>query len=284
MKKTTFFLCATFMIVAAGNSVALVLKGGDTLTTYPDNKYLVGSSKVGYDFVNQVACTSYTDYNGCNNHFELEQILSTNARWTYDLSAPSSGYPEGYGVNMGIINLDSLVTAPPDSIFNKNYVTFDAIPVDSVASRVGCSYWIKTGPDPQYTNRILFAKIRILSFKVLDSANHKAQMRFIYACDINGNSAIATFNFDTFFRSTSVLSLHATASAWKPDRQVYTLTGNRLAVPGEFQSTGGVATVYSLAGRMLERVGFKKGAGQIDIKNNGRAGSVLLLVKFSSEP
>ncbi len=187
---------------------------------------------------------------------------------------------------MGIINLDSLKAAPPDSIFNKNYVIFDAIPVspDSIASRVGCSYWIKTGPDPQYLNTVIYAKIRILSFNVLDSTNHKAQMRFIFACDPNGHTTVSTSNFDTFFRSTSVLSLHATASALKPDRQVYTLTGNRLAVPGEFQATGGVATVYSLAGRMLERVGFKKGAGQIDIKNNGRVGSVLLLVKFSSEP
>jgi hypothetical protein len=103
----------------------------------------------------------------------------------------------GGGANMGNVNLDSLKTAPPDSILRKRRGVIDEIPCDSIYSRIGNSYWIMTGVDWR-DRRMYIAKIRILDIKAIDSAQTLYRMKFIYAFSPNASKTILTSGLDTF--------------------------------------------------------------------------------------
>jgi hypothetical protein len=201
--------------------------------------------KYGFDFIEQKACTSYSDYPGCHSHIFFTPFEDINLH--YDIRVDF-----GYAVKAGKTNLDSLKTAPADTIFQKSPGRADSIPPDSLASRVGNCYWIHTGTDPDL-GWSLYAKIKILDFKVLDSAARKVEMRFLYACNNQGVKNLTTSGLDTFHLNTPVITSHASSPAVnRPSGQrVFKVVGDRFVVPGELLSAGAWLGVYDLRGRRL---------------------------------
>lgn len=185
--------------------------------------------------------------------------------------------PLGYAVKMGNINLDSIKVAPYDTIFQKSPGRADSIPPDSLLFRIGHSYIIKTGQDPR-DQRIRFAKIRILNFRVLDSANRRVEMRFLWACNVTGpRRELETSGLDTFNLNTPAIPRGGNAFHKTPVQTVFKVVGDRFVVPRELIGTGAYLTVYDLAGKRLGKVevGSKS---QIDLSRiRGSKGGVRVL-------
>lgn len=140
----------SFSMTEAG----LIFSGLDTLDI-PQEK--------GFDFVTQVACTSYF-VSSCVLHFNVV-FYSPNLKYTIFVD-------NGYSINKGKINLDSIKTAPNDSQFTGS-LKVDSIPPDSLSSRIGNVYLLKTATDPRPVwNQPFYAKIKIIKFIVIDSASH----------------------------------------------------------------------------------------------------------------
>ena len=249
----------------ASNASALVYSGVATINTI---------NKLGFDFVDQVACTTNGSYKGCYTNFYIfgGGVLT-------DLQSNN-----GYGVNIGQVNLDSLKTAPADSIFAKSPGYADQIPFDSLPFRVGCSYWIKTGPDD---GTIFYAKIRILSFPIMDSVKPETAMTFLYALNAAGQRTCATSGLDTFhlpYYPTGVLppgssQAHKTIAFSSPGQQVFKVVGDRFILPKDLEGISGYLSVFSLAGRKLERVAFDGKSKEINLSGAGRTASGAVVVR-----
>ncbi len=218
---------------------ALILSGVDTLITY---------KRIGFDFINQKACTTSSNTSDCIKHFYFHPYFD-NTIWNYYI-----GVDFGYGIYMGKVNLDSLKTAPSDLEFQKSPGRADSIPPDSLLSRVGNSYWIKTGVDPR-NNRLYFAKIRIVGFRVIDSASRRVEMRFLYACSPNGSRSIIT-SLDTFhFDNTAAQARRGYRGAASLSAGgTFKVVGDRFMVPPELVGSGAVLGVYDLRGKRLGRI------------------------------
>ena len=265
------FLFALVLLCSIGSTAQgqYVVTGLDTVDTY---------RRLAFDFVAAVACTTSAGYSACFNDFDFAAqggVSGGVTTWGYDIVADN-----GYGAKEGKVNLDSLLTAPPDSIFAKSYLTVGDIPVDSLPSHVGCSYWIKTAPYP-VMDQIMFAKLRILSFKVVDSTNHKVDMRFLWACDLTGDRNVPTSGLDTFHLPTSgVLSgPHSQITAVAGKRSFAAVAG-RFIVPQELAGRSGMLAVYSLTGRRLGRVTFAAHTREIDLKKAGILENGVVVVKI----
>ena len=265
------FLYFLIFLCCAGSASQgqYVVTGLDTVDTY---------RRLAFDFVAAIACTTGMGYSGCFADFNFAaqgSISGGVTRWGYDI-VPGGGY----GAKEGKVNLDSLTTAPPDSIFTKSYQIADDIPVDSLQFRVGCSYWIKTAPYP-VINQKMFAKLRILSFKVVDSANHKADMRFLWACDLTGDRNVPTSGLDTFHLATSgaLSGPHSQVAAVAGKRSFAAVAG-RFIVPQELAGRSGMLAVYSLTGRRLGSIQFTAHTREIDLKKAGILESGVLVVRF----
>jgi hypothetical protein len=99
-----------------------------------------------------------------------------------------------------------------------------------------------------------FAKIRILNFRVLDSANRSVEMRFLWACNVNGSRNLTTTGLDTFDLNTPIFSRGHSALRKTGCKSVFKVVGDRFVVPRELLGTGAYLTVYDLAGKKLGRV------------------------------
>ena len=260
--KKVLLLIATGVI---GNASALVYSGVGTINNL---------NRFGFDFIDQVACTTNGSYKGCyTNFYIVGSSIATGL--TSD---------NGYGAKMGQVNLDSLKTAPADSIFAKSPATIDDIPFDSMPFRVGCSYWIKTGPDD---GTIFYAKIRILSFPIMDSVKPETAMTFLYALNAAGQRTCATSGLDTFhlpYYPTGVLppgtsQAHKTIAFSSPGQQVFKVVGDRFILPKDLEGISGYLSVFSLAGRRLERVAFDGKSKEINLSGAGRAASGAVVVR-----
>lgn len=231
-------------------TILLTLSGVDTISY---------AYEYGFDFINQQACTTstYTPPYDCNNHFRFYYYDMISA---YTLSAGT-----GYGIQAGKVNLDSIYTAPPDSSF-KMSPQFDTIPPDSLSAYVGNSYIIKTGVDPRDAS-IYFAKIRIVGFRLIDSATHTVEMRFIWACNVNGSRDIATSGLDTFNFPTSTIHSGTTPKpvAFSTEQRVFKVVGDKFRIPKELMA-GKVnfIEVFDLRGKRLGAVNVKNNEVKID--------------------
>jgi hypothetical protein len=240
MKKIFITAVLFLLLTVKGNLFALTLTGIDTILT---------NHEYGFDFINQLACTTST-YNigyGCYNHFGFVYYPFITQ---FDLNSYG-----GYGVQCGKVNLDSIKTAPPDSIFNKTPLHIDSIPQDSLSFNLGNSYIIKTGVDPRYAS-IFFAKIRFVGFRVVDSASHTIVLRFLWACNVNSSKDISTSGLDTFNLPTSAITNGSSRKSlvFSAGQKIFKVISNRIVVPKELMGTRAYFTIYNLAGKRLDKI------------------------------
>jgi hypothetical protein len=246
------------------------LSGVDTLI----NANSGSGFKPGFDFIEQKACTTSFDYPGCHNHFLFN--LYSYPKWYWHIVIDG-----GYGAKMGKVNLDSLKTAPSDLEFQKSPARADSIPPDSLASRVGNSYWIKTGNDPRPAwAGVYYAKIRVLNFRVIDSASRKVEMVFLWAYNGTGVRGVTTSGLDTFhFDNTAAQARRGYSGAASLSAGgALKVVGDRFTVPQELVGSGVVLGVYDLRGKRLGRitVGNRKTIDLGAIAGKGRGGIVVV--------
>jgi hypothetical protein len=190
----------------------------------------------------------------------------------------SINVPVGYAVKMGKMNLDSIKNAPTDSFFQKNQIGIvDNILPDSLHSRIGNVYILKTGPDPR-DKYPYYAKIKIIKFIVVDSATHAIKMVFIWAANISGLHDVTTIGFDTFHLESPTINrpISSTAksiSPASPNQYVFKVVGDRFFLPREMVGRIQVVGIYDLAGRKLGKITFAPSTYVIDlsrIKGNSK--------------
>ena len=247
--------------VIAKPDAGLILSGLDTMFL---NGYCFG-----FDFVLGRACTSSTD-NQCNGHF--------NVAWTVDTSYQAWIMGQGRMLDLGKLNLDSVKTAPPDSIMKDDlglgqpYMFFKIAP-DSLSKCVGNVYILKTATDPRPVwNRQFYAKIKILKFIVVDSAQHQIKMVFLWTFNRSGYPDLTTSGLDTFHLDPTNAAFigfkHASLvrNNWTT---VFKVVGDRFILPPGLAEKSVVLAVYDLSGKKL---------GQIAV-NNEKAVSLRQFIK-----
>ena len=220
----------------------LILSGLDTLEIPRDK---------GFDFVLQNACTSFTG-NSCIRHFEF---------FFYD-PPYSITVPVGYTVKMGKLNLDSIKNAPADSIFQKNQIgTVDNITPDSLSSRIGNVYLLKTAADPRPGYGYpLYTKIKIIKFIVVDSAQHQIKMVFLWAYNDAGSPDLHTSGLDTFHLDTPVVVPGDNSYAGNIchnvflKQSVFKVVGDIFTIPEQLVGSRAYLSVYDLKGKKLGTV------------------------------
>ncbi|HUI91420.1 MAG TPA: hypothetical protein VLX68_04140 [Chitinivibrionales bacterium] len=269
-------------LVMAGNGVAkteggLILSGLDTIST---------PKQTGFDFVTQTCCTTSINIAPykCVNHFLINAYLATK----YLLSLwPDNQNGPAYCINMDKMNLDSIKAAPSDSIFYLQPNGHgDDIPVDSLSSRIGNVYLMKTAPDPR-DGYPYYAKIKIIKFIVVDSAQHQIKMVFLWAANITGYHDLTTSGLDTFhLDGTPTLTQDNSLSATSANRPltpaVFKVATGKFFIPLALQSPGAFLSIYDLSGKQLARV--SAGTGRvIDLRQFG-AGRGVFVVRVSPHP
>jgi hypothetical protein len=164
---------------------------------------------------------------------------------------------------MGKKNLDSIVTAPSDSVFEAAPGTHvDSLFPDSLSSYIGNVYVIKTGEDPR-DEYPYYAKIKILDIIVHDLAENKIDMVFLWAANWSGLRDLATTNLDTFDLGSGVtpvtrgVKAHAPRGKREPGIK-RVLIGNRIGISRD-------GMVFDVAGRAVrtERMGLKGRGGAV---------------------
>lgn len=237
MKKYILFPILLFVILNSGHTQDIKFSDIDTLTTH---------QKFGFDFIMDRACTTTTsNLPECSNHFYIA-VFGDNGNH-FDIRVPS-----GYAVKMGMVNLDSLKIAPPDSIFKKTPGRADSIPIDSLFTRIGHSYFIRTGRD--YYDNAYFAKIRIMGLRFLDSTKFRVEMRFLWFCPLTSSKDLTTSGLDTFEFGTPVIAHKPVTLRKANHKSVFKVAGDRFIVPGEYIGSGAYLNVYDLAGKKLGRI------------------------------
>jgi hypothetical protein len=240
-------------LVMAGSGFAktnggLILSGLDTMNY---------SAEKGFDFVTQEKCSLSADYSPsypCFKHFYLNAFEDPFLH--YDLRVPN-----GYSVKSGKVNLDSLKNAPSDSIFSSNYNVkhlIDSIPPDSLSSRIGNVYVLKTGNDPR-DGYPYHAKIKILKFIVLDSMSHSVKMIFLWAVNLTGYKDLTTQSLDTFHLDSTPTHTHdnplsATLATRPLTPTVFKVATGKFFIPLALQGTNAFLSIYDLSGKKLGRV------------------------------
>jgi hypothetical protein len=246
----------------------LILTGIDTL-------------RGGFDFVLQRPCTSSSDV-GCNAHFAFLWDGGYNGHL-----ARLTG--QGRMLDLGKLNLDSIKSAPADSVMKDDlglgqpYMFFKIAP-DSLSKCIGNVYLLKTGNDPRPAwNRSVYAKIKIIKFIVLDSAQHQIKMVFLWAANITGYKDLTTSGLDTFHLvSTPTCPFYSRVggnriSQSTGGQQVFKVVGDRFVVPAELSGSGIQLVIYDLKGKKVGMVAtnnnrvinlrqFAKGNGAFVVK------------------
>jgi hypothetical protein len=251
-------LLGLFKLSISEEYAGLILSNVDTLGKYP---------WWGFDFVTQNSCSLGIYHPGsepgdnCFSHLHFTHINGISPY--YSLTAPN----QGYGIKQGKINFDSIITAPPDSIFEKYpWNRVDSLPPDSLAQYIGNVYVIKTGEDPRWGNT-MYAKIKILDFSIRDIENHEIDMVFLWACNIDGLPDLATSNLDTLTLDYTVDTINGSAvsspdiagkSMVKPVNSIQgfkTVSVNGMVtIPSGMAARNGVLMLFDPKGRVLGQV------------------------------
>jgi hypothetical protein len=225
----------------------LILSGIDTFLT---------KNQLGFDFVTQENCTTFVNIAPytCVDHFRI--FLNTyTLKYVVDV-------PLGYSIKMGKINLDSIKSAPQDSVFNKQQIgQVDSIPVDSLSSRVGSIYLMKTGPDPR-DKYPYYAKLKIIRFVVVDSAAHQIKMVFLWAANISGQHDLTTSGLDTFHLEPPTINQPNTlfvkgVNHAARNQYIFKVVGDKFIVPQELVGKIKWLTMWNMKGRKLGRIGIE---------------------------
>jgi hypothetical protein len=219
----------------------LIFSGLDTLHLPIDK---------GFDFVTSTVCTVYSSSN-CILHFDF-QYYPPSYKYMIFVSL-------GYAVNAGKVNLDSIKTAPTDSVFWKNTNSrADSIPPDSLSSRIGNVYVIKTGTDPRPVwNQPFYAKIKIIKFIVIDSASHQIKMVFLWTFNRSGYRDLTTAGLDTFHLDSTPVSANGSRlprASLSSSAAVFKVVTGKFTVPASLAGTSAFLAIYNLAGKKLGRV------------------------------
>jgi hypothetical protein len=265
-------------LVMAGSGLAktgagLIFSGLDTLWS---------SRFPGFDFVTQTACTTFSGYSGCYSHFYF--INTRYTTWYYEVGINiRAGIASEYSMKMGKMNLDSVKSAPPDSILYKNPLgKIDSIPPDSLSSRIGNVYILKTATDPRpASNRPFYAKIKILKFIVIDSAQHSIKMVFLWTYNKSGYPDLTTSGLDTFhLDNTPTLTHDNSLSATHANRSltsaVFKVATGKFTMPLALQGSNSFLAVYDLSGKQLGRVGAGN-SRVIDLRQFGTGRGVVVV-------
>jgi hypothetical protein len=239
--------------LAAKQDGGLILSGLDTLYNDIHN--------FGFDFVLQRPCTSSTD-NQCNTHFTFGW---GSTRFNDSFVAWLLG--QGLVLDLGKLNLDSIKSAPPDSVMKADlglgqpYMIFKIAP-DSLSKCVGNVYILKTATDPRpIWNLPFYAKIRILKFIVVDSASHQIKMVFLWAFNRSGFKDLTTSGLDTFHLDPTIAarnSFRPAPLAHGNKNFVFKVIGDGFVLPPGLAGKSVVLSVYDLSGKKL---------GQLSVNN-----------------
>jgi hypothetical protein len=252
--------------ICAKEKSGLILSGIDTLHLPIDK---------GFDFVTSSICTVYSS-SSCILHFDFQYY------------PPSYKYMIfvrlGYSVIAGKLNLDSIKSAPNDSIFGKfNDSRVDSFPPESLSFRIGTSYILKTGPDPRpFWAGVYFAKIRILGLDVIDSASHKIKMRFLWACQLTHARNLTTSGLDTFHLEPPTLNqprnnLLMKTSHSSASQAVFKVSGNSFSLPQELTGKVKWISVWDLQGKRLAEIKLNKSNLLIQMPKDLRRNGILIV-------
>jgi hypothetical protein len=181
--------------------------------------------------------------------------------------------------DLGKLNLDSIKSAPPDSLMKDDLglgqpYMFLKIAPDSLSKCIGNVYLLKTATDPRpLWATAFYAKIRILKFIVVDSASHNIKMVFLWACQMSGTGDLHTSGLDTFhLDGTATLprnnasTSHAAFSS--RNQNVFKVVGDMFTVPKVLIGSGTSITVFDLSGRKLGTVRMGR-EGSVDLRGYG---------------
>jgi hypothetical protein len=241
----------------------LILTGLDSIYT---------KNQVGFDLNYEISCANAISSSSCFNHFKFLVDAKSVSEYNYQLTTPS-----GFAIRMYKMNLDSVKTAPADSIFSRSFVNYaDTIAVDSLASRIGNVYLFRTDVDPRDGVRY-HAKIKILNIAVKDSAKHQVVFKFLYAVQIDGSIDLGTTNLDTFHLGpTSTINSISSLSSTSIRQSVFKVFGNTFVMPQELVETNAMLTLYDLKGRKL---GILETQGQkvVDVRNVAKGNGVVVV-------
>jgi hypothetical protein len=249
VKKLILFLLLFLVLNVSGTELGgLILYGVDTINT---------RNQVGFDFVTQKSCTTgiISGPFTCVDHF----LFTFNVN-QYDLVPDNQDGP-AFCINMGKMNLDSIKTAPADSIFTKQPNGHgDDIPADSLSSRIGNVYLMKTASDPRPSYNVpLYAKIKILKFIVVDSASHQIKMVFLWAYNDDGTHDLTTSGLDTFHLDGITLNqpnnrLASSVNRANAGQYAFKVVGDRFVLPQELVGKVKWLTVWDLRGKRVGRI------------------------------
>jgi hypothetical protein len=177
---------------------------------------------------------------------------------------------DGWGFQMGPMNLDSIFSAPSDSIFQADGFDdhIDTIPPDSLSQYIGNVYVIKTGDDPRPLRSFIYAKLKILDFTVRNLENHEIDMVFLWAANLSAKTDLTTADLDTFSLdyhvdtldvSTALPQQHASPQAYRhlgvnSDGFIATAVNGLICLPAAVLASGRKLTVFDQRGRVLGSV------------------------------
>ncbi len=241
--KTVFLLLFVIIISVFSKDLGgLILNGIDTINVPLQN---------GFDFVTQTSCTTFANEApySCYNHFYL---LVNENRKHFDFLVSN-----GYSIKLGKINLDSIKNAPADSVFYQNFLTIDSISFDSLPSRIGNVYLLKTSPDPRPSFKYpIYAKIKLLKFIVTDSTKHEIQMVFLWTYNRSGYPDLTSSSVDTFHLEPPTINRPENQIARSLNRVgnsqfVFKVVGDRFVVPKDLVGKFKAISVFNFQGKRL---------------------------------
>jgi hypothetical protein len=252
MKWKLVFMLWVFLVLRASGSEkgGLILSGFDTISI-PKQK--------GFDFVKQTCCTTGVNMAPypCVDHF----LFAMNGFYTKCILQMDVQSGDAYFIKMNKMNLDSIRTAPADSLFSKQPLgQGDSIPVDSLSSRIGNVYLMKTAKDPRsFYDVPFYAKLKILKFIVIDSAQHQIKMVFLWAFNITGEPDLHTSGLDTFHLEPTTANqpsnqLARSVNHSLNNQYVFKVVDDRFVLPQELVGKVKWLTVWDLRGRMVGKI------------------------------
>jgi len=271
VNKSYLVIFIFYISIFADIKAGLIFSGVDTL----NSRYWQGY----FDFFQGRPCTSEVDYDS----YDFQEHLAFQSDYpNYELIVSGSNMP--CIKDLGKINLDSIKKAPPDSeLVDDNggglYRVFDVTP-DSLNSLIGTAYIIKTATNIR-DDYPMYAKIKILDFTIIDSANHEVEMVFLWVCNLSGYSDLTTENPVDTFSQTQIIVSDIKKSALQSNKRriktVFKVVGNRINIPEHLVGKVRFAEIYDLRGRLLGRVEVGKAERVVDVRGVVGAGAVAVV-------
>lgn len=268
-----YLLLINFSLLATNNKdEKLIYYGIDTLNSINWTAF--------FDFVLQRPCSSETDYN--NTEFQEHLQFGWDIPSTYALViSPVNGRFKDFGK----MNLDSIKASPPDSELVEDngggpYRLFNVTP-DSLKPLIGASYVIKTRSDPRPAwSGPFYAKLRILDFDIIDSANHEVEMVFLWACQMDHSKDLQTSNLDTFDIPVSIVSdfnKFKFTLVNNKTQSVFKIIGNKFTIPENLIGKVKFVEIYDLQGRLIKKIKIRKNDQAFDICSVGSLNKIFIV-------